>query len=182
MAGYFSYQYPLRISICPRECRANSGSGVWARVEEMFPQVKRATIAEWWVHNRPHASGHQLHFDSDETRIEEGGKPRHQLLMHTVPRGKRKDRWSHTSDEPNSRRAALRAKDGCVFTEMAGSWPLMRSICMESSQDTDPTRPGQEEANLHEWASGTILKQRIGELITLDRDSPGRVWIELLLA
>src|SRR4051812_969890 len=25
-----------------------------------------ATHAEWWAHCRPHASGHQLHFDSDD--------------------------------------------------------------------------------------------------------------------
>ena len=78
VAGYFSYKYPLRE-------RSALGSVeqivdlVYGHVEEMFPQVKRATIAEWWVHSRPHASGHQLHFDSDETRIEEGGKPRHPI-------------------------------------------------------------------------------------------------------
>ena len=77
-AGYFSYQYPFRQ-------RAPVGSIeqivdlVYRRVEEMFPQVKSATVAEWWVHSRPHASGHQLHFDSDETRIEGGGKPRHPI-------------------------------------------------------------------------------------------------------
>ena len=35
--------------------------------------------AEWWVHSRSHTSGHQLHFDSDETRIEGGGTPRHPI-------------------------------------------------------------------------------------------------------
>ena len=28
-----------------------------------------ATTAEWWVHSRPHSSGHQFHFDSDETAL-----------------------------------------------------------------------------------------------------------------
>jgi len=28
-------------------------------------QVKQATAAEWWAHCRPHASGHQMHYDSD---------------------------------------------------------------------------------------------------------------------
>ena len=34
-----------------------------------FPNVMNATFAEWWVHCRPHNSGHQFHFDSaDEGR------------------------------------------------------------------------------------------------------------------
>jgi len=32
------------------------------------------------VHSRPHICGHQLHFDSDETRIEAGGSPQHPVL------------------------------------------------------------------------------------------------------
>jgi hypothetical protein len=32
----------------------------------MFPKVKDCSAAEWWCHCRPHASGHQLHFDSDD--------------------------------------------------------------------------------------------------------------------
>jgi len=35
-------------------------------VKEKFPAVKEAKYAEMWAHNRPHASGHQLHFDSDD--------------------------------------------------------------------------------------------------------------------
>ena len=31
-----------------------------------FPQLKFAHMVEVWAHNRPHASGHQLHFDSDD--------------------------------------------------------------------------------------------------------------------
>jgi hypothetical protein len=34
--------------------------------------VARANIAEWWAHSRDHASGHQLHFDTDEARIKRG--------------------------------------------------------------------------------------------------------------
>uniref|UniRef100_A0A7S4BN54 Uncharacterized protein n=1 Tax=Chrysotila carterae TaxID=13221 RepID=A0A7S4BN54_CHRCT len=33
---------------------------------EAFPLVKAATRAEWWAHCRPHHTGHQLHFDSDD--------------------------------------------------------------------------------------------------------------------
>jgi hypothetical protein len=28
--------------------------------------ISEATVAEWWVHSRPHRWGHQLHFDSDD--------------------------------------------------------------------------------------------------------------------
>lgn len=42
-------------------------------------------VAEWWVHSRPHCSGHQLHYDSDETSIENGGKkPRHPLATMVI--------------------------------------------------------------------------------------------------
>jgi hypothetical protein len=30
-----------------------------------FPEVAEARYAEWWAHCRPHESGHQFHFDSD---------------------------------------------------------------------------------------------------------------------
>eukprot|EP00978_Attheya_sp_CCMP212_P014994 scaffold38522_cov50-Attheya_sp.AAC.1 len=31
-----------------------------------FPTLKEARYAEMWAHNRPHATGHQMHFDSDD--------------------------------------------------------------------------------------------------------------------
>jgi hypothetical protein len=31
-----------------------------------FPELKHAKFVEMWAHNRPHASGHQMHFDSDD--------------------------------------------------------------------------------------------------------------------
>jgi len=31
-----------------------------------FPQLPNTRYIEMWAHNRPHASGHQLHFDSDD--------------------------------------------------------------------------------------------------------------------
>ena len=34
-----------------------------------FPGVMLATAAEWWCHSRPHSSGHQMHFDSDDEGI-----------------------------------------------------------------------------------------------------------------
>ena len=36
--------------------------------------------AEWWVHSRTHSSGHQPHFDSDETRIMSGRAPAHPIV------------------------------------------------------------------------------------------------------
>ncbi len=33
---------------------------------EQYPEVKEAKYAEWWSHCRPHCSGHQFHFDSDD--------------------------------------------------------------------------------------------------------------------
>jgi len=78
--GYFSYLYHFKDrghSCLPEQCV----DAVFRYVEEKFPeQAKAATVAEWWVHTRPHSCGHQLHFDSDETYIEDGGKPTHPLL------------------------------------------------------------------------------------------------------
>ena len=39
---------------------------VRAVVSRAFPAAAEATAAEWWAHSRPHASGHQMHFDSDD--------------------------------------------------------------------------------------------------------------------
>ncbi len=42
-------------------------------------------LGEWWVHSRPHSSGHQLHYDSDETSLENGTKkPRHPVISVVV--------------------------------------------------------------------------------------------------
>jgi len=43
-----------------------------------FPSLKEATQVEMWAHNRPHASGHQLHFDSDNEG--RGGMIRNPLI------------------------------------------------------------------------------------------------------
>jgi hypothetical protein len=39
---------------------------VWKIAQHAFPAAKDATRAEWWAHCRPHSSGHQMHFDSDD--------------------------------------------------------------------------------------------------------------------
>ncbi len=50
-------------------------------VAEKFPNLRRdARYIEMWAHNRPHASGHQLHFDSDdEGRSRQQGFPNHPI-------------------------------------------------------------------------------------------------------
>jgi methyl-CpG-binding domain protein 4 len=61
---YFSYVVPLH----------DTSSSVLMQVlfilqkhvSTLFPQVKDCSAAEWWCHCRPHASGLQLHFDSDD--------------------------------------------------------------------------------------------------------------------
>ena len=77
--GYFSYKYPFR-----ERKAVNSVEQVidvlLRQVRKLYPAVEEeATVAEWWVHSRPHTSGHQLHFDSDETRIADGGTPQHPI-------------------------------------------------------------------------------------------------------
>lgn len=63
---YFSYLLPLR-----RDDMSMAGCGIASFVQRLqkfleptFP-VKNATYCEMWAHNRPHATGHQFHFDSD---------------------------------------------------------------------------------------------------------------------
>jgi hypothetical protein len=51
-------------------------------VAARFPGLKReARYVELWAHNRPHASGHQLHFDSDDEgrSRQQGGFPNHPI-------------------------------------------------------------------------------------------------------
>lgn len=38
-------------------------------LHELFPQLSKASHVELWAHNRPHPSGHQMHFDSDNEGI-----------------------------------------------------------------------------------------------------------------
>ena len=37
-----------------------------ALLQSKFPALKEVQFVEMWAHNRPHASGHQMHFDSDD--------------------------------------------------------------------------------------------------------------------
>jgi hypothetical protein len=62
---YFSYIIPLS--------KASDDFGFIGHVvlkclhhlKSKFPHLNKATTVEMWAHNRPHASGHQMHFDSD---------------------------------------------------------------------------------------------------------------------
>mmetsp|Transcript_20103 Transcript_20103/g.28814 ORF Transcript_20103/g.28814 Transcript_20103/m.28814 type:complete len:654 (-) Transcript_20103:234-2195(-) len=77
--GYFSYLFPLhdRPACCSVE---QIILRIYSIACEHFPAVRDAKYAEWWVHTRPHSNGHQLHFDSDETRIEAGRSAAHPIV------------------------------------------------------------------------------------------------------
>jgi len=61
--GYFSYTHALD---CPPSSNLDQIMHyLWKLAIVKFPEASRATRVEWWAHNRPHPSGHQLHFDSD---------------------------------------------------------------------------------------------------------------------
>eukprot|EP01038_Epipyxis_sp_PR26KG_P010057 gene10057-13517_t len=81
--GYFSYLYPMkeRSPCCSIEQIIDCLFDVAC---ERFPSCCKANYAEWWVHSRPHYNGHQLHFDSDETRILKGNKPAHPIVSLAV--------------------------------------------------------------------------------------------------
>lgn len=72
--GYFSYVHPIEGEV------TSSMDLIVRHVLEMakphFPALVEATKAEWWAHCRPHACGHQLHFDSDNEGI---GGARHPI-------------------------------------------------------------------------------------------------------
>ena len=81
--GYFSYLFPLTPTpTLQARCSVEQVILFLYRtyVRRLFPAAAdTATVAEWWVHSRPHSSGHQLHFDSDETGLEGGGKAEHPI-------------------------------------------------------------------------------------------------------
>ena len=77
--GFFSYAHDLTesperfLSRSANASPSNLMEAVIARVRAVaslaFPAAAEATAAEWWAHSRPHASGHQMHFDSDDEGI-----------------------------------------------------------------------------------------------------------------
>ncbi|CAN0503865.1 unnamed protein product, partial [Ectocarpus sp. 12 AP-2014] len=61
--GYFSYIH--RLGGAPTTSIEQVINHVRVLAERSFPEVKEAKFVEWWAHRRPHSSGHQMHFDSD---------------------------------------------------------------------------------------------------------------------
>ena len=84
--GYFSYVFDLNAGkAAPRNLPEQAVLAVYAQLQRLFPQqAAECGVAEWWVHSRPHSCGHQLHFDSDETFIADGGAPTHPLVSCVV--------------------------------------------------------------------------------------------------
>lgn len=72
---YFSYLHSLP-SVLSTTVPAASGSSksmletllatVYKLAVSQYPQVAEANFVEWWTHCRPHYSGHQFHFDSED--------------------------------------------------------------------------------------------------------------------
>ena len=70
---YFSYVLPIQSSISETHLLEPYGflgqliSQIYHSpiLRSHFPALKEATKVEMWAHNRPHPSGHQFHFDSD---------------------------------------------------------------------------------------------------------------------
>eukprot|EP00605_Chrysophyceae_sp_TOSAG23-4_P001997 GSChrysophyteH1.ASY1.ANO1.2211.1 assembled CDS len=88
--GYISYQYPFteRKAVCYLEKVIEK---LQKLVQNAFPAVApvsssagECTTAEWWVHSRVHSSGHQLHYDSDETALGDGHTPCHPIASCVV--------------------------------------------------------------------------------------------------
>lgn len=72
---YFSYV--LNLQKRPHQHGGGGGGGGFIaqlaqqirqlpQLQAKFPQLAQTQYVELWAHNRPHASGHQLHFDSDD--------------------------------------------------------------------------------------------------------------------
>ena len=74
--GYFSFTHALG---APRNAFEQALAAVAALAAAWRPEAGAATAVEWWAHCRPHASGHQLHFDSADEGAGADG-PRHPLV------------------------------------------------------------------------------------------------------
>jgi hypothetical protein len=60
---YFSYVVPLTKNTT---VLMSIIQVIQRNIATTFPGVMNCTAAEWWCHCRPHSSGHQFHFDSDD--------------------------------------------------------------------------------------------------------------------
>jgi hypothetical protein len=73
---FFSYVHDLRAP--PRSGIDRALRLLQAHAASAQPCVAGAGAAEWWAHCRPHATGHQMHFDSADEGRGLGG-PRHPI-------------------------------------------------------------------------------------------------------
>lgn len=71
---YFSYVIPLA-DVRNDQSETNRFGFIGDLIEKIlscpmlskkFPDLSQTQFIEMWAHNRPHASGHQMHFDSDD--------------------------------------------------------------------------------------------------------------------
>jgi hypothetical protein len=69
---YFSYLIPLSTATTTTPSAPTGNHGIARLVRRLqdywtalFPVLQQASYCEMWAHNRPHATGHQFHFDSD---------------------------------------------------------------------------------------------------------------------
>ena len=74
---YFSYIIPLTDSAPTTFIAALVKQIYTLCVPCVGAAISRAKFAEVWMHSRPHASGHQFHFDSDNEGLD--GPPRHPI-------------------------------------------------------------------------------------------------------
>ena len=65
---YFSYVIPFNKKVDKFGFVGRLVQKIWKMPElrKKFPELKDAKFVEMWAHNRPHPSGHQMHFDSDD--------------------------------------------------------------------------------------------------------------------
>ncbi|KXS17036.1 hypothetical protein M427DRAFT_133801 [Gonapodya prolifera JEL478] len=82
--GYFSYVVDLRPFLHPISPKPPptlfhaSLLHLLRTASHLFPtRASSVTHAEFWAHCRPHTSGHQFHFDSENEGVGPGGGPRH---------------------------------------------------------------------------------------------------------
>ena len=105
--GYFSYQTSRfdasQADSRPRNLPEHVVQAVFNHVQRAFPRLAaQCGVAEWWVHSRPHACGHQMHFDSDETFLRDGGAPTHPLVSCVIylEEGASNRKKKHSSGPP----------------------------------------------------------------------------------
>ena len=88
---YFSYLHSLPDILNPPETPPTMLERLLATVHRLavsqYPAVAEANFVEWWTHCRPHSSGHQFHFDSED---EGRGGVRHPIIstvLYLTPAG-----------------------------------------------------------------------------------------------